>query len=460
MIFIITKNDCLDVNITDVTSEGCGVAKPNGYPLFIKGGVTGDVLNVTVTKTNKSYGFAKINKIITPSEYRTEPKCSIADLCGGCDFMHIDYCMQQKIKSDIVKNNIIRIGGADEDSFIYEGIVGGERVFNYRTKAQFPVGMHKGKVVCGFYSRKSHEIVPADNCLIQNEEINKAVKIFLEYANKYKVSVYNEKNHTGILRHIYVRTGHKTGEMLVVIVTNSKKRLPHQDELINALKSLENLKGVLQNINTEKTNLVLGKESRILYGENAIVSQIGNLKFTISAESFFQVNEEQTYKLYLKALEYAELSNNETVFDLYCGVGSISLFLSQKAKKVIGVEIVEKAIENAKHNAGLNGITNAEFYAGDCEKTVGELIQKGESADVVVVDPPRKGCSEKLLEFLNEISPKKIVYVSCNSATLARDIKILSQYGYKLKKVCAVDMFPNSGHCESVALLVRTDSSI
>ena len=455
MIFIITKNDCLDVNITDVTSEGCGVAKPNGYPLFIKGGVTGDVLNVTVTKTNKSYGFAKINKIITPSEYRTEPKCAIADLCGGCDFMHIDYSMQKKIKSDIVKNNIIRIGGADEDSFIYEGIVGGERVFNYRTKAQFPVGIHNGKVVCGFYSRKSHQIVPSDNCLIQNEEINKAVKIFLEYANKYKVSVYNEKNHTGILRHIYVRTGHNTGEMLVVIVTNSKKRLPHQDELVNSLKSIENLKGVLQNINTERTNLVLGKESRILYGENAIVSQIGNLKFAISAESFFQVNEQQTYKLYLKALEYAELSNNETVFDLYCGVGSISLFLSQKAKKVIGVEIVEKAIENARQNARLNGITNAEFYAGDCEKTVGELIQKGEIADVVVVDPPRKGCSEKLLEFLNEISPKKIVYVSCNSATLARDIKILSQYGYKLKKVCAVDMFPNSGHVECCVLLCQ-----
>ncbi len=451
MIDIITKNDVLEVTVSDVTADGMGVAKVDGYPLFIKSAVTDDVLSVTVTKTNKSYGFAKINKIISPSKWRVSPKCDISHLCGGCDFMHIDYSMQLKIKSDIVKNNLVRIGSAND--FVYEDIIGSDNPFNYRTKAQFPVGKVKGKTVCGFYSKKSHDIVPADNCLIQNEEINKAVKLFLDYANKYSVSVYDEKTHSGILRHIYVRTGHKTGEILIVIVANSKKRLPHEEELINSLKSLPNVKGILENINTEKTNLVLGKETKILWGENSVISMIGELKFKISAESFFQVNEEQTHKLYDKALEYASLTGEETVFDLYCGTGTISLFLSQKAKKVIGVEIVEKAIENAKENAILNGIENASFYAGDCGETVKNLIKNGERADVVVVDPPRKGCSEELLSHLKDISPKKIVYVSCNSATLARDVKILSEYGYKLKKACAVDMFPNCGHVEAVALM-------
>ena len=453
MIDIITKNDILEVTVSDVTAEGMGVAKVDGYPLFIKGAVTGDALNVTVTKTNKSYGFAKINKMLSPSAWRIKPKCDIAHLCGGCDFMHIDYSMQLKIKSDIVKNNLVRIGSSDETDFVYEDIVGAKNSYNYRTKAQFPVGKHKGKTMCGFYSKRSHDIIPADNCLIQNEEINKAVKLFLDYANKYSVSVYNEKSHSGILRHIYVRTGHKTGEMLIVIVTNSKKRLPHEEELISLLRTLPNVKGIMQNINTEKTNLVLGKETKILWGENSVISMIGNLKFNISAESFFQVNEEQTYKLYSKALEYASLTGEETVFDLYCGTGTISLFLAQKAKKVIGVEIVEKAIENAKENAILNDTKNVSFYAGDCGETVKDLIKNGESADVIVVDPPRKGCSEELLSHLKDISPKKIVYVSCNSATLARDIKILSEYGYKLNKACAVDMFPNCGHVEAVALM-------
>lgn len=457
LIGIITKNQVLEVEITDVTASGDGVAKPEGYPLFIKGGVTGDIAEVTVTKTNKSYGFAKIDNIIKPSAYRTAPLCPVFESCGGCDFMHIDYSHQKELKSNFVYNNLTRLGGAE--NFEYEEIIGAENVLNYRNKAQFPIGLKNGKIVCGFYSKKSHDIVPCASCLIQDESINLAVENFLEYANQYKLSVYNEKAHKGILRHIYVRSGNKTGDMLVVVVTNSSKPLPHSEELIKALSSIDGVKGIIQNINTEKTNLVLGEKNIVLWGEEYISSYIGDLSFRISPQSFFQVNGEQTEKLYAKALEYADITPHDTVFDLYCGAGTISLFLARNAKKVVGVEIVEKAIENAKENANLNNINNAEFYAGDCGEVVDRLIKNGESADVVVVDPPRKGCSEDLLELVNKISPKKLVYVSCNSATLARDVKILAGYGYTLKKACAVDLFPMSGHVESVALMVRTDST-
>lgn len=458
LIVIITKNQTLEVTITDVTASGDGVAKAEGYPLFIKGGITDDVLNVTVTKTNKSYGFAKINKILIPSPARINPTCPVFENCGGCDFMHIDYNTQKEIKSNIVLNNIQRLGSVAENEYTYEEIIGADHIYGYRNKAQFPIGKSEGKIICGFYSKRSHNIVPCNNCLIQNPRINKAVELFLEYANEERLSVYDEKTHKGILRHIYVRAGHGTEDILVVIVTNSHKLLPDSHKLISKLKEIEGLKGIIQNINTDKTNLILGKDNLVLFGENSLMSKINDLKFKIASESFFQVNGTQTEKLYGKALEYADLTGKETVFDLYCGVGSISLFLAQKANKVIGVEIVPEAIENAKENAVLNNISNAEFYAGDCGKIVGDLIAGGESADVVVVDPPRKGCSEELLAFLRDISPQKIVYVSCNSATLARDIKILKEYGYNLQKACAVDMFPMSGHVESVALLTLSTS--
>jgi len=439
------------VEITDVTSTGDGVAKCEGYPLFIKGGVTKDKLKVKVTKTNKSYGFASIAEIAEPSPYRISPRCKAFKDCGGCDFMHIDYAHQKEIKLNTVKNNIIRLGGVS--NFIMDGIVGADHIYAYRNKAQFPIGKHNGKTVCGFYCKKSHNIVPTNYCDIQKEEINRAVNAFLEYANEENISCYNEEKHKGILRHIYVRTGNKTGDILVVIVTNSSKPLPNEQKLISYICRDKNVKGIIQNINTNKTNLVLGEKNRTIWGDEYIDSYIGDLKFKISPQSFFQVNGEQTEKLYLKALEYADITPEDTVFDLYCGVGSISLFLARNAKKVIGVEIVEKAIENAKENALINNIHNAEFYAGDCGEVVDMLIKKGEAANVVVVDPPRKGCSEDLLELVNKIGPEKLVYVSCNSATLARDIKILSGYGYSLKKLCAVDLFPMSGHCEAVALL-------
>ena len=450
VIKIVEKNHSYEVEITDVLSDGRGVAKLDGYPLFVNNAVTGDRLLVTVTKTNKNYGFAKNEKILSPSKYRIQPECRCFSKCGGCDFMHIDYSYQLKLKENFVKSNMSRIGGISENEYEFEGIVPADNVFAYRNKAQFPVGRIRKKTVCGFYSKKSHEIIPCDSCLIQSDDINRAVELVLEYADENRVSVYDERTHKGILRHVYIRSSNSGDALMAVIVTNSKKPLPNEEALVSKLKQLENIRSIIQNINTKKSNLILGGENRVIWGDEYIKTSIGELEFKISAHSFFQINSEQTEKLYQKALEYAA-PDGDTVFDLYCGAGSISLFLAKRAKKVIGVEIVDAAVENAKENAALSGVSNAEFYAGDCAEVVKELTDKGMSADIVVVDPPRKGCSEELLKFIAGISPKRLVYVSCNSATLARDAAIMKEYGYRLEKLCAVDMFPNSGHTECVA---------
>jgi len=454
VIDIVYKNNTYEAEIIDVLSDGQGVAKIDGYPLFVNNAVTGDKLKITVTKTNKNYGFAKNTEIVTPSPYRKEPECPCFEKCGGCDFMHIDYAYQLELKENFVKGNITRIGGVKDGEYEYEGIIPADSIYSYRNKAQFPVGKSGKKTVCGFYSRKSHEITPCDNCLIQSDDINRAVELTLEYANENNVSVYDERTHKGILRHVYVRSSNDGSSLMVVVVTNSEKKLPNEEKLVEKLRKIKSIKSIIQNINTKKTNLILGDKSRCIWGDDYIISNISDLKFKVSAHSFFQVNGAQTEKLYDKALEYAS-PDGDTVFDLYCGAGTISLFLAKRAKKVIGVEIVEAAIENAKENANLNGITNTEFYTGDCAEVVGNLIEKGEKADIVVVDPPRKGCSEELLKFISDTSPKKLVYVSCNSATLARDVAVLKDYGYALKKLCAVDMFPNSGHVECCVLLCR-----
>lgn len=456
---MVKKNDILTVTIEDVTASGDGVAKHEDYPIFINGGVTGDKLNIIVTKTNKTYGFGRIKEILSPSPYRQEAICPVFKECGGCDFMHISYPHQICIKENIVKGNLQRIGSVHPDEYEFQGVISADDTMGYRNKAQLPVGKKGKETVVGFYSKKSHEIIATKSCMIQDEKINSITKLFLSYANKHKISVYSEKAHKGILRHLYIRTGNKTGEVLVTIVTNSTSPLPCEDELIKILQKESDIKGIIQNINTEKTNLILGRKNRLIYGQDKICSMIGNLKFNISSESFFQINGTQTEKLYAKALEYADPKKDETVFDLYCGTGSISLFLAQKAHRVIGVEIVEKAIENAKENADLNGMKNTMFYAGDCAEVVDKLLKQGESADIVVVDPPRKGCSEDMLSLIKQMSPKKLVYVSCNSATLARDVKILKEYGFTLKKVCGVDMFPNSGHVECVVRLEQADST-
>lgn len=456
---MIDKNKTYECEITDLTVNGDGVAKINAYPLFIKGAIPGDKLIIKPTKLNKTYGFAKVVKLLNSSLQRRNPPCSAFSKCGGCLLMHQNYQGQLKFKSDFVLSNILKFGGFSTDDFLYEEIIPCDNEFNYRNKAQFPVRYDGKKIVCGFYEPKSHSVIDCTDCYIQNSVINEAVEKTLFFVKENKIEAYNEETHTGVLRHIYIRYSQENKELMVVLVTNSKKKIKNVSYLVNMLSPL-GLKSLVQNINTKKTNVVLGDEDIILWGEEHIIMQADDLKFKVSPKSFFQVNTPQMKKLYKKALEYAALNGSQTVFDLYCGVGSISLYMAKKAKKVIGVEIVPSAIENAKENMNLNGIKNAEFYCGDCTEVVENLISKGEKADVVVIDPPRKGCDEKLLNLINNISPKKIVYVSCNSATLGRDLKILKAFGYKPHKACAVDLFPQSTHCESIALLVQTDSAI
>ncbi len=453
MIVIVKVNDKIKLNICDMTVDGAGIGKTaDGYPLFVKHAITGDIVDAVVTKVNKTYGFAKLINISEPSPYRTEPKCPIADRCGGCATMHMNYDGQLATKSALLVNNLSKIGGCAPGSYIYDGIIGADNVYNYRNKAQFPAGISNGTAVCGFYERASHTIVPVTDCAIQSENINIAVNTVVEFINKYKIPVYNEKIHKGIIRHIYVREGENC-ELMVVIVTNSAQKLYHSDELAQMLCNKVNLKSLVQNINTAKSNVVLGYENMVLWGESEITADVGGIKFIVSPNSFFQVNYNQMEKLYSKAKEYAALTGTETVFDLYCGVGSISLYVADAAKKVVGVEIVEPAIVNAKLNSKLNDIDNVEFYCGNCGEVVDKLIYKGYSADVVIVDPPRKGCDEKTLSLISKISPKRLVYVSCNSSTLARDIAILKDYDFSLERLCAVDMFPHTMHVEAVALL-------
>ena len=460
MIEIIRVNDILDLKITDMTVNGDGIGKADdGYPLFVGGSVVGDRVKAVVTKVNKTYGFARIKKIIEPSGYRDKPACPHFEKCGGCSIMHTSYDMQLETKKNLVVNNLAKIGQYPEGSYAFEGIIGAENPWHYRNKAQFPVGIKDGEAVCGFYQKSSHTIVEAEGCMIQNPHINTAVDTVMSFIKKHKMSIYNEKTHKGIIRHIYVRHGGGSDDaLMVVIVANSNSALPHSDELADMLCKKVNLVSLVQNINTAKGNTVLGYENITLWGEDSINANVGGIEFVISPNSFFQVNFAQMQKLYSKAKEYACLNGAQTVFDLYCGVGSISLFMADMAKKVVGVEIVKSAIENAKINAKANNIKNTEFYCGDCPTVVKDLIGKGYKADVVIVDPPRKGCDEEMLSLINTISPEKLVYVSCNSSTLARDVKILKDLGYNLSKCCAVDMFPHSMHVETVVLLQRQNT--
>lgn len=448
---MLKKNDIIEAYISDVGLNGEGIAKTqDGYTLFVNGAVTGDKALLKVTKTNKTYGFARVEKFLEYSCLRQEAKCNSFEKCGGCTIMHLKYEHQLKIKESIVKNNFAKIGGYKEGEYVLNDIVGSKNINHYRNKAQFPVGVFKSKAVCGFYQPKSHNVVPVKNCLIQNEKINKIVEICVLFLNKYKISVYNEKTKKGIVRNIYVRN--TDVGVMAVIVTNSNKKLPHFQDLVDMLVK-EGVDSIIQNVNTKDTNVIMGDENIVLYGNDKILAKIGDLKFYISSKSFFQVNTNQTEVLYTIAKDFASITKDDTVFDLFCGCGTISLFLAKDAKKVIGVEIVEDAVEMAKKNAELNNIENAQFFAGDCERIVEKLIDDGECVDVVVVDPPRKGLSEKLIDMIVSLNPKRIVYVSCNSATLARDVKYAREKGYILKQATPVDMFPHTTHIECVSLL-------
>lgn len=373
--------------------------------------------------------------------------------CGGCQIQELDYKKQLEIKTDEVRQDMKRIG--ELDNILIHNAIGMEEPFRYRNKAQFPVQKIDGKLKIGFYKKKSHDVIDMDKCVIQHEKSDKVIEIVREFIEENNISIYDEKTNKGLLRHIVTKVGYTTGEVMVVLVA-SKKDIANLDKLVESLKmNIDGFKTLVVNINDKKTNVVLGRKNINIYGDGKIIDNIGELKFEISPLSFFQVNPVQTEVLYNKALEYAKLSKEDTVFDIYCGIGTISLFLAEKAKKVYGVEIVEDAINDANKNAKLNGIENAEFFVGKAEEVVPKLYKDGKTANVVVVDPPRKGCDEKVLDTIVEMEPERIVYVSCNPSTLARDLKYLDAKGFICREIQPVDMFPHSVHIESVALVIK-----
>ena len=470
------KNELVTIEITDMGSGGEGIGRADGFTLFVKGAVVGDVIEAKILKAKKTYGYAKIEKILQPSEYRVEPVCPVAGRCGGCQLQSMSYASQLAWKERKVKGCLERIGGVsfaednerESDKPEFLPILGMEDYLAYRNKAQFPVGKDKnGNIVTGFYAGHSHAIIPSTSCAIQapvNEVICKTV---CEHMEQYKIAPYEEENHTGLVRHILTRVGAATGEVLVCLIVNGKS-LPKAEILAEKLREVVEqqkltLKGVCLNVNREKTNVILGSEIIPVWGDTYITDYIGEVSFRISPLSFYQVNPKQTKVLYEKALEFAGLTGNEVVWDLYCGIGTISLFLAKKAKKVYGVEIVPQAIEDAKQNAIRNNISNAEFFVGAAEDVLpAKYKESGGSmrADAIVVDPPRKGCDETLLQTVVNMEPKRVVYVSCDPATLARDVKFLEEKGYKLRKAQPVDMFPFTEHCENVVLFFKEIESV
>ncbi|OZM56866.1 23S rRNA (uracil(1939)-C(5))-methyltransferase RlmD [Lottiidibacillus patelloidae] len=443
------KNQTVELTIEDLTHDGAGVGKIDGFPLFIKGALPGERIDAKIIKLKKNYGFARLVRVYVESKHRVEAPCPIYKQCGGCQLQHLSYEGQLEAKYNQVESVLQRIGHLDNVKI--HPVLGMNDPWNYRNKAQVPVGEEEGGLVAGFYQQRSHSIVNMDECMIQQEVNDQVVQTVKRIAEKYGVRAYDEQKHRGTLRHIMVRYGQVSKEVMVVFVTKQSE-IPHREEIIEEIVAeIPNVKSIVQNINPKKTNVVFGDKTTVLWGEEYIYDSIGDIKFAISARSFYQVNPEQTKVLYDKALEYADLNGSETVIDAYCGIGTISLFLAQKAKRVYGVEIVPEAIDDAKRNAKLNGVENVDFAVGEAEKVIPWWKAQGIEADVIVVDPPRKGCDETLLQTIIEMKPKRVVYVSCNPATLARDLKILEEGGFETKEVQPVDMFPHTTHCEAVA---------
>lgn len=451
----VQKNDYIDVEFEDLTHDGAGVAKVDGYPIFVPNGLPGEKANIKVIKVNKGYGFGKLVNIYEESPYRVAPECSIYKECGGCQLQHMSYEGQLKAKEKQVRDVLERIGKLENVKV--HPVLGMDNPWRYRNKAQVPVGEQEGGLIGGFYQQRSHQIINMKECIIQQEKNDEVVQAVVEICGQYGVRAYNEERHKGELRHIMARHGLVTGEVMVVLITRTNE-LPHKNKIIHDIVSrIPGVKSIVQNVNQKKTNVIFGNETKVLWGEEVIYDFIGDIKFAISARSFYQINPEQTKVLYEKALDYANLSGTENVIDAYCGIGTISLFLAQKAKKVFGVEIVQEAIEDARRNAQLNGISNVEFAVGEAEVVIPKWYEEGNAADVLVVDPPRKGCEEALLQTIIAMKPKRVVYVSCNPGTLARDLRILEDGGYRTIEVQPVDMFPQTMHVELVALMSRVD---
>ena len=447
----VEKNQTYTMSITDIGTNGEGIGRIDGYTVFVEGALPEEVIKVLIVKTKKHFGYGKLLEILEPSPHRVTPACPVAAKCGGCQLQHLSYEGQLAFKTKKVKDHLERIGGFSGISVGYAK--GMEEPWRYRNKAQFPVGGKTGEPEIGFYAKRSHRIIDTPVCMLQNEVNDRIVKIIRAFLAEYEIPLYDETIHRGLVRHILTRMGRCTGEIMVCLVVNGRK-LPHCDVLVERLQEIEGMTSIVLNVNTDQTNVILGTEVHVLWGKETIRDYIGDVQFEISPLSFYQVNPLQTQVLYQTALDFAELEGNETVLDLYCGIGTISLFFAQKAKHVFGVEIVPEAIADAKRNAALNGMDNADFAVGAAEDVIPRLYEeKGITADVVVVDPPRKGCDSVLLDTIAAISPKKVIYVSCDSATLARDLAYLCPKGYTIEKVQVVDMFPHTVHVETVVLL-------
>lgn len=462
------KNEIARVTIEDIGVNGEGIGKVNGYTLFIKDAVIGDVVEAKVIKAKKNYGYARLMKILTPSPDRVEPRCPFARKCGGCQIQEMSYEKQLEFKNRKIRGNLERIAGFSPDLLdkVMEPIVGMEEPFYYRNKAQFPFGTDKeGNPITGFYAGRTHDIIANTDCALGVSVNQEILEIVLDFMKEYRIASYDEKSGNGLIRHVLIRYGFTTKEIMVCLVINGKK-IPRGEELAERLKKIDGMTSITISSNMKNTNVIMGESYETLWGQGFITDYIGDVKYQISPLSFYQVNPVQTEKLYGLALDYAGLKGDETVWDLYCGIGTISLFLAQKAKQVYGVEIVPQAIEDAQNNARINGIENAKFYVGKAEEVLPEYYREYEKehpgeaahADVIVVDPPRKGCEESLLKTMVDMKPEKIVYVSCDSATLARDLKVLCGEGYQVERVRGVDQFPMTGHVETVVLMSRQDT--
>lgn len=446
------KNKIYTTEITGLTSEGSGICRIDNMAVFVPETAVGDIAEIKIVKVLSHYAFGIVNKIITPSPDREIRKCDVYKKCGGCVFRHISYDAECRAKNDIVKDAFERIGGL---SPVFEDYISAEKSDRYRNKAQYPLAVADGKAVCGFYAQRSHRVVPIVDCPLQPVIFSSILETVLEYINEKKLSVYNESTNTGILRHIYIRKGTYSDEIMVCIV--ARKNISRQLSALcrKLTEKFADIKSIVLNINPDKTNVILGNECIVLCGKSEITDIMCGNKIKISPLSFYQINTVQAERLYRKALEYANPTKNDIIADLYCGAGTIGLSMAEYAKKIIGIEIVSDAVRNAKENAKENNISNAEFYCGDAGEVFSMLNKKGCSPDIIIVDPPRKGCSEDTLKVIVEASPKKIVMISCNPSTAARDAKYLSENNYTVERVCGADLFPATKHVECVVLMSR-----
>ena len=447
---MLEKGKIYEAVISDYTAEGQGVAKIDGCAVFIPNAIAGERVLVRIEKAQKTWAAGKITEVLEKSPHRVNRECPVAKLCGGCDFWHMDYKEETRMKAERVRQALNRIGG---ENLTEIPILAAPDCHSYRNKAQYPVSSKKGRVFAGFFKAGTHQVVENDRCLILPEETDKVKKIVIDYVNHYRISAYDEEAHKGLLRHIYVRRGAVSGQVLVCLVVNSRK-LPHTEDLIKRLQAVQGFTTLVLSVNTKKGNTILGDEFITLHGPGYIEDTLCGLDFRLSARSFYQVNHHQAQRLYEAAISQAEITKEDTVLDLYCGVGTITLCMAKAAGSVIGVEVIPQAVEDARENAKRNGIENAEFFCGDAGEAALALEAKGVRADVVVVDPPRKGLNADAIEALARFAPRRIVYVSCDPATLARDVALLKDRGYRLKNAMAADLFPRCAHIESIACLV------